>query len=124
MERYEEFNVGGVNFIYIDFSGFRTPAEFNSLVEILKPVIAKYSENSLNTITNLDNVRMDTDIKDFMTQYMAHNKRYVKYGVVIGIDGIKKIMANTVIKLSGRKNMFFTFTREQAVQWVLGQQGN
>jgi hypothetical protein len=121
VERFEEFIIGTRNFMFIDFSGFKNVDDFNKLIGLLKPAIAKYPLNTLNTITNLENVRIDTDFKEIAIEYMAHNKPYVKYGVIIGIDGIKKIMANTVIKLSGRKNMFFTFTKEQAVEWILGQ---
>ena len=121
MERIEEFSSGGENFVYIDFSGYKSLDEFSALIEQIKPVIAKHPENSVNTITNIDSSRFDTDIKDIFVTYMKHNKPYVKYGVVIGMDGIKKIMANAVIKICGRKNMSFTFTREQAIEWVLAQ---
>jgi len=50
---------------------------------------------------------------------MAHNKPYVKYGAVIGVDGIKKIMVNAIFKLCGRDNMTFISSKDAAVKWLL-----
>lgn len=121
MERIEEFSVNGEPFVYIDFSGFKTIQDYVNLIEAVKPVIAKYPENSLNTISNIENIRLDTDVKNIFTRYLEHNKPYIQFGIIIGVDGIKKTMANTVIRLSGRKNIYFAFTKEQAIEWVFSQ---
>ena len=123
MERIEEFAVEGESFVYIDFSGFKSLDDYVELIEAVKPVIAKYPEYSLNTISNIENIRLDTDVKEVFTRYLQHNRPYIKHGILIGLDGIKKTMANTVIRLSGRKNVFFAYTREQAIEWVLKRKG-
>ena len=121
MYRIEEFGLNEKKFIYIDFSGYKTSDEFSSLMEMTKPVIAKYPECSLYTITNIENVIFDSQTKKIASEYMRHNKPYVKYGVIIGMDGIKKMICRTIIKLSGRTNMHFAFTKEEAVEWLLRQ---
>jgi len=119
VERIEEFSRGGEKFMSIDFSGFRHVEEFAALIESAKPVISKYAPGTLNTITNIENVRFDTAVKDVIVDYLNHNKPYVKIATVTGMDGVKKMMANALIKLSGRKNVFFAFTREQAIEMAL-----
>lgn len=121
MERIEEFSVEGKNFLYIDFSGFSAGNEFISFLDYIKPVFEKYPEQSIYTITNIENIRFDSRIKEEIVKYMAHNKPYVICGAIIGIDGIKKIMAQTIIKLSGRSGFHFYFTREEAVKFLLTQ---
>ena len=121
MERYEEFTCDGKNIIYIDFAGLKSNESFTEAVNVIKPVIAKYPEKSLYTITNIENIRFDSDSKELVAEYMKHNKPYVKCGVVIGLDGIKKMMVNVVLKLSGRTNMNFAFTKEGAINWILQQ---
>jgi len=116
MERFQEFSQNGKNFIYIDFSGFTTNEEFLATTDAVKNTIARYPEKSVYTITNIDNVRFDTNSKEIVAKYMTENKPYVKYGVVIGLDGIKKMLVQTVMKLCGRKNLFFTFTKERAIE--------
>jgi len=122
MERIEEFVVDGKNFIYIDFSGISANDGFSDLVEVIKPVIAKYPEKSLYTITNIEDTRFDSGSRVIMSEYMKHNSAYVKYGAVIGLDGIKKIITTSAFKMSGRTNMYFASSRENAIEWLLQQE--
>ena len=121
MERIEEFGLQGKNFMYIDLSNLMANDDFILLTQRIEPMIAKYPEHSLYTVTNIENVRFDSKSTDLVIKYMKNNKPYVKYGAVIGLDGIKKLMVSTIVKLSGRSNMHFAFTREQAVEWLLQQ---
>jgi len=122
MERVEEFSRNGKNFIYMDFSGFRTTDDYKRQIELLKPIVSKYPELSLYTIGNIENVRLDSAIKEILMEFMKYNKPYVKCAIITGIDGIKKMMVNTMTNLTGRKNVFFTFTKEQAIELALQQE--
>ena len=122
MERIDEFTLGGKNFIYIDLSNIKNNNIFIDITNNIKKLITKYSEHSVYTITNIDGIIFDTETKDIAVTCFMHTKPYVKYGVIIGFDGIKKIMANAVFKLSGRKNMHFCFSKEEAIAWLLQQE--
>lgn len=121
MERFEEFSHDGKNFVYINFSGLTSDNEFLAVTDVIKDVIAKYPEQSVYTITNIENVRFDTNSKEIVAKYMEHNKPFVKYGVVIGLDGIKKMLVQTILKLSGRENLLFAFTKDKAIELLLQQ---
>ena len=121
MERIEEFVLQRKSFMYIDLSNLMANDDFINVTQIVEPLIAKYPEHTLYTITNIENVRFDSKSTDLVIKYMKNNKPYVKYGAVIGLDGIKKLMVSAIVKLSGRSNMHFAFTREQAVEWLLQQ---
>jgi hypothetical protein len=43
---------------------------------------------------------------------------YIRHGAVIGLDGIKRIMVNSILKMSGRSNMKFFRGRDEAVKWL------
>ena len=122
MKLTEEFELEGRSFIYIDFSKCRNNDEFIKAFAVIKPIIAKYPANSLYTITNVTGVRFDSELKEFLVDYISHNKPYVKYGAVIGMDGIKKITMNAVFKTSDRTNMLFAFSKEQAIELLLKQE--
>ena len=122
MERIEEFTIGGKSIMYIDFSGLRSNDDFIRLADIVKPLIAKYPKGTLYTITNVEDVRFDSKSKDIVINYVEHNRPYVKYGVIVGLDGVKKIMIHTIFKVSGRKNVYFAFSKEQAMEWLLDQE--
>lgn len=119
MGRIEEFIREGREFIYFDLSNFKTNDEFIQVIEQSKPIIEAYAGRALYTITDITNVRFDSTTKELVAAWTAHNKPYVKYGVVVGMDGIKKIMVNAIFALSGRKNMSSASTREAAIEWLL-----
>jgi hypothetical protein len=121
MERIEEFTRSGKNFIYIDVSNLKKNEDFIKIVDVVQQIIVKYPEQSVHTIVNIENIIFDTETKEIAGNCMRHNAPYVKYGSVIGLDGIKKIMVNAVFTFSGRKNMRFFYTREQALDWLLQQ---
>ena len=119
MERVEEFCLDGKKFIYIDFSGLRNKDDFFGQIQLVEPVISKYNENSLYAIVNIENVRLELDLKEIFVKFLEHNKPYINNSVIIGIDGVKKMSASAVAKLSGRSNFSYAYSREQAIEYVL-----
>lgn len=119
MERIEEFSRNGRDFIYFDLSGLQNNREIEAVIESAKEIITKYPHNTLYTITNIANLTFDTSTKEIASVWMEFNRPYVVYGTVIGLDGVRKIMYNSVLKLSGRKNMKIFSTREQAEDWLI-----
>jgi len=121
MEHVEEFTSDGKNIIYIDFSNASSEKDFNEIIEQVKQMMSKHAEKSVCTITNMENVRFDSNIKEVFVKYVEFNKPYVKYGVAIGMDGIKKKMIEGILKLGGRSNFHFCFAKEEAVKWLQQQ---
>jgi hypothetical protein len=118
MEHIEEFEADGKNIIYIDFSNAASEEDFITVIEQAKRTISKHTEKSVCTITNMENVRFDSNIKEIFIKYVESNKPYVKYGAAVGMDGIKKKMIEGILKLGGRPNFYFCFTKEEAVKWL------
>jgi hypothetical protein len=121
-ERVQEFTRDGKTFITIDFSGYKTSEELLAVVELAKTTISAHPENSVYTVTDATDIRLDAETKEYFADYMKHNKPYVKYGAVIGIDGAKKMIVGSAFKLSERANMHYCFTKEQAIEWLKGQE--
>jgi hypothetical protein len=122
MGQVEEFTADGKNIVYIDFSNAASEKEFNAVIEQARQAISKHAEKSVCTITNMENVRFDSGLKDLFINYVEFNKPYVKYGVAVGMDGIKKKMIEGILKLGGRPNFHFCFSKEEAVKWLLQQE--
>jgi len=119
--RIEEFQVDGKNFMYIDLSNLKMNEDFEKESKLIEPEIAKYPEKSLYTITNIENTRFDSGTKEVAAAYMLHNRPYVKSGAIIGLDGIKKVLVSLIIKISGREKVYFAFSKEQAIEYLLKQ---
>jgi hypothetical protein len=82
------------------------------------PVKDGPAEGSLFSITNIEGVVYDTETKTIVAEWMDYNRPYIKQGAVIGLDGIKRIMVNSILKMSRRNNMKFFRTRDEAVKWL------
>ena len=122
MERYREFTQDGKTFIEIDFSGLTKTDEFIDLANTINQTIAKHPNHSVYTITNIKNIRwFDQSIRGIVSEYMKKNTPYVKYGAVIGLDGVSRLLVSSIIKITGRKNMTLAFSKEQAIEWLLKQ---
>ena len=121
-ERIAEFIRDGKNFLYIDCSNLKKNEDFVKIVDIVKKIIVRYPKQSVYTITNIENIIFDTETKEIAGNCLIYNEPYVKCGAVIGLDGIKKIMANAVFKFSGRTPLQFFYTKEKAIEWLLQQE--
>jgi hypothetical protein len=118
---YEEFSLEGKKIMYIDFSTIKTIEDFSEALEKVGRAIEGYPKNSLYTITNMASVRIDTFYKDNFIRYGEHNKPYVNKAVLIGLDGVKKMIVTAIFKKAGRDNFQIAFTKEKAIEWILQQ---
>jgi len=119
MNRAEEFCRDGKNFVYIDFSGIKSHSEFKEAIDFTKPLISKHPRNSLYTVTNIENVRYNSNIKQVLLDYLDHKRDFVKYAAIFGLDGIKKTLATSLMKTCGRDGIIFTFSKEKAIELLL-----
>ena len=119
IERIEQFTQDGRSFMYIDYSGIRTNEDFLEFIAFIEPQIAKYPEASLYMITNIEDIRFDSKSREIITKHLEHNKPYIKYSVIIGLDGIKKVMINNIFKMVKRENVYFAFSKEKAIEWLM-----
>ena len=119
MTRVDEFTIDGKTFVSIDFSGIQISSDFINVIKIAKLRLAEHPENSVYTIVNMDDIRFASELKRAAVEMLKENKPYVRYGAVFGIDGVQKMMLTEILKLSGRTNMHFAFSREKAIEKLL-----
>jgi hypothetical protein len=117
-ERIELFDFEGKRFIYYDISRFKNNFQFKEFIAYAKTIIQQSPEQSLFSITNVEGVIYDTETKLIVAVWMDFNRPYIKFGAVIGLDGIKRIMVNSILKISGRNNMKFFRSKDEATQWL------
>ena len=120
-ERITEFTRDGKNFIYIDCSNLKNNIYFIEIGALLKKIIVTYKKHSVYTIINIENIIFDSETKEIAGDCLMYNDPYVKCGALLGVAGMKKIMANAAIKISGRKPMPFFYTMENAIEWLVQQ---
>jgi hypothetical protein len=115
----EQFEFEGKKFIYYDLSYFKNNGQFREFIGHAKEIIRPYPrDSSLFSITNIEGVIYDSETKTIIAEWMDFNRPYIRLGAVVGFDGIKRIMVNSILKICGRNNMKFFRTRDEAVKWL------
>jgi hypothetical protein len=121
-DRIEQFEYEGKKFIYYDLSNFKNNLQFQEFIAAAKEVIRQYpGDHRLYSITNIEGVVYDSETKTIIAEWMDFNRPHIGQGAVIGLDGIKRIMVNSILKMSGRSNMKFFRTRDEALKWLAAQ---
>lgn len=105
--------------LYLDGSNVNFE-EALPLIREAKEFIRSQPEKSLLTLTDLTNARFNDHVTQSLKEYVAGNKPYVIAAAVIGVTGLKQILLNSILKLSGRK-LTLCDTKEQALDWLAGQ---
>ena len=119
MSRIEEFELDGKSFVYFDLSGFRKDNEYIDFIATAKTVIKKYPPNSLYTITNMKGAMVGGNTHVIMSEWVTHNKPYVKFGAVCSADTTAKVIGHTVSVVSQRSNLMYVDSKEEAIDSLL-----
>lgn len=118
LKRIEAFTINKRSFIYFDLSKIKSNNEFTEFTNMAKDFIQNYKPESVYSIANIEGILFDSQTKEILADWLDFNSKYVVYGSVINVDGIKKIMFNSVLNISNRKNIKYFNTRHQAVEWL------
>jgi hypothetical protein len=109
----------GKRILSIDFTGCEME-EIVAVVQEGKKLIAAEPPNSVLTLTIVTGARTNSAVTRVMKEFTLHNKPYVKAGAVVGLDGLKSVIFDAVMKFSGR-NLTAHEDIEKAKEWLIGQ---
>lgn len=109
----------GKKILFLNFSQCSAADVLKTIAEA-KSVIQTCPPGSLLTLTNVADTRFDSTASEAMKEFAKHNKPYVRAAAVVGITGLKRIIFDAVVKLSGRNITSFDAT-EKAKDWLISQ---
>ncbi|MDA8099007.1 MAG: hypothetical protein M0042_05220 [Nitrospiraceae bacterium] len=119
MERVKFIEHKGRRILHLDFTHARTD-EVLAIIREAKTVIAAQPPQSVRTLTDVTEIKFNTETADAMKQFVAHNKPFVTAAAVVGITGLKQIIYNAVVKFSGRNLVAFD-SAGPAKDWLAAQ---
>ena len=119
MERVNFIQYKGKRILYIDFSNCDIGEDLK-VIEKAKKIIRSQPEKSIFTLTNFTDTRFNDETTVALKEYVAGNKPYVIAAAVVGVTGIKQILYNSIMRLTGRKLTLFD-TMDQAKEWLAEQ---
>ena len=109
----------GLEILRIDLSR----CEIEEIVPILnkaRKLIAGRPLKSVLTLTNVSDARYTPALNRMMKEFVLHNKPFVNAAAVVGVDGLRKLVFEAVIKFSGRA-LHLAASEEEAKEWLIQQ---
>jgi hypothetical protein len=117
-----ELNHHGKSILCLDIADLKTQdkADFHKHIASAKARIQKQPQKSMLVITNVTNIRFDTEMANGIKDYAAHNTPYVKASALVGVAGLQKVIVQAVKKFTGR-DFYLADTMEDAIEWLVKQ---
>jgi len=93
----------GKNIFYMDFSGLRNNEEIAQVIQESKLFIRSQLPKSVYGLANIENMHFNNDIKDLFSDFVKGNKEFMRASAVVGVTGLKQIVFNGLMKVTGRE---------------------
>lgn len=107
----------GISIYYMDFSGLRTEQEISAVMQECKQHIRSQSPKSVVGLANIDNMHFNANIKEIFADFVKGNSPFMKVSAVVGVTGLKQIVFNGLMKLTGRDVKSFNHV-DDAKRWL------
>jgi hypothetical protein len=117
MNRTKIIDYNGKKIFFIDFSDLQFIDQVKAVAEEIKKYVPQQPPNSIYSLTTIEGMHFNNSIKEVFTELAKLNKPYVKAGAIVGVDGLKQILFNGIMKLSGRDMKSFS-SMELAKEWL------
>lgn len=111
-------SIGGKSVIQVDCSKFGADVEgiINALREGSR-IVASKPKKSVYIITNVTNLKFNSNVVTAFKEYASANTEYVKESVVVGLDGLQLVIFSTIKALTGR-DYHLSATMEEAQAYM------
>lgn len=117
MKKPELISYKGKTILYLDFTGMKDKEEIMKMEREACDWIRGQALNSVLTLTNMENMFFNNDLKKYFEENVKQNGPYVKAGAVIGMTGLISIMYNAFVTVTGR-NIRSLKSKEEALEYL------
>ena len=107
----------GQQILYVDFSNGSLD-DMHTIIRESIPVVRSQRVKSLLMLTNVHDLAFNPASAGEMRKYAQGNEPFVFAAAVVGLDGLKRIVYETIRKASGQNMMAFSDV-EEAKQWLV-----
>jgi hypothetical protein len=116
MGRVETQSHNGKQIIVVDLSRC-PPEETLKVLPVAKATIAKSAPKSALVMADVTEATYNKDVAAAIKDFTDKNTPYVKASAVVGADGVRLILLQTVIFLT-RREIKTCQTRREALDWL------
>jgi hypothetical protein len=110
----------GKEILFQDFSGLKTAEEVNAVINESRVYFRSQPIGTAMSLANIQEMHFNNQIKDLFMNFVRENKPYMKASAIIGVTGLKQVVFNGIMKLTGRDVKSFN-DENQAKEWLVSQ---
>ncbi|MDQ2891404.1 MAG: hypothetical protein M3R65_12760 [Gemmatimonadota bacterium] len=107
--------------LLIDLTAFASPHEALEYIAEAGSRVATQPKNSVRCLVDVTGARFNGDVVQALKELAAHNRAYVMASAIVGVTGLQRVILDSVIKFSSRKNLKSIPTRDEAFAWLAAQ---
>jgi len=74
--------------------------------------------NSVRALANFTNTSLGKDLIDILTASSARTRPHIRKTAVLGVSGVKRFLANTLMRVTGQTLVLFDEEAE-ALDWLV-----
>lgn len=120
MNKVEFVKHKGRKILIMDATDCKDPAENIATLEEAEQIIRLEPPHSVLLLTDVTGVRYNQEVVGRLRRFSAIIGPHVKASTTVGIDGMKKIVVQTLNYLTGRKIEIHP-DRDSAKDWLVSQ---
>lgn len=116
--RFIENPVTGRPALLMDLSGFATASDALPFIHAARDVVSTQPARSLYGVVDVTGSRLDARVLEAMKELAAHNAPFMIASGIVGVDGLRRMILDSVIAITGRSNVKAFPTRGDALAWL------
>ena len=109
----------GKKILYADIASQKTE-ELLDIVARLKVEIEQEPLNSVLAVCDVKNGKTNSEINAALKDFVKYIDPYIKMIAVIGLEGLQKILYNSVVMFSRTKKLTLKDSKEEALNFLAG----
>jgi hypothetical protein len=115
---------------FLDYKGskiFLMDFSYSEIEDVLKAIddatkiIAQQPPLSVLGLVDVSKSSFDRVLADALKLFSEHNKPFMKMTAIVGIEGVKAVILQAIIKFTGRKNLVTKNSVQEAKDWLVTQ---
>jgi hypothetical protein len=116
MNRVQLFPHKGKNIVLVDLSN-ADEVEIAKTLGEASGLVARQGPKNARVLTDVTNATYNPQVSQLIKQFTANNTPYVRASAVVGIEGVRYVLLQTVIMLTRREIKVFP-DREKAKDFL------
>lgn len=111
----------GKQILYCDYSNFRSDVQaLRAENDAADVIICQQPEGLVLSLSNVENTVASTEVINLFKLSASRTKRYVRKQAVIGVTGLRRMLAEAVARSSGQELTYFEDI-EKAKDWLVAE---